>query len=259
VDGGLEFRPPRLQQCIVAALNLLLNFIFPPSCAGCASRFAIDAARRVCDDCLAQIERIEEPFCVSCGIPFETQAGQSHLCGQCIDFPPHFTRARSAARYRASADEQSVLASMIRRHKYAFDQSLGRALAECLGDELPLPAGGYDLVVPVPLHRARLRWRGFNQAALLGAAIARRMNLPLDVLSLVRSRHTPPQTEQDPDTRRHNVRKAFRVAREDRIQGRRVLLVDDVMTTGATVNECARVLVSADAARVDVLTLARAL
>jgi ComF family protein len=146
---------------------------------------------------------------------------------------------------------------MIRRHKYGRDQSLSRALAQCLGDSLPLSSEGYDLVIPVPLHRRRLRWRGFNQAALLGAVVARKIGCRLDVVTLARIHDTAPQTAQDSTQRRQNVRGAFAVTRRHRIANRRVLLVDDVMTTGATVNECARTLLAAGARRVDVLTLAR--
>jgi len=148
---------------------------------------------------------------------------------------------------------------MIIRHKYGLDQSMGRALAECLGERLPVEDEHYDLVVPVPLHPKRLRWRGFNQAALLAAEVARRLDCKLDTISLVRVVATPPQTALDLETRRRNVRRAFAVRRPDRIVNQRVLLVDDVMTTGATANECARTLRAAGARSVDVFTLARVL
>ena len=152
-----------------------------------------------------------------------------------------------------------TLASIIRRHKYGLDQSLGRALAECLGPDLPIRREDYDLVIPVPFHPRRLRWRGFNQAALLAAEVARRLDCAVDVTTLTRIRHTPPQTAQDLDTRRRNVRRAFVVRRPRAVSNRRVLLVDDVMTTGATANECARTLLDAGARAVDVFTLARVL
>lgn len=181
-------------------------------------------------------------------------------CASCLERRPHFTSARSVARYRASAEsDRRSLPSLIRRHKYGLDQSLQKALAEFLGDALPYSAADCDVVIPVPLHRRRLWWRGFNQAALLARTISRRLNKPLDLQTLTRMKVTTPQTSQDHDERRRNVRRAFSVARAVRIKGRRVLLIDDVMTTGATVDECARVLMAAGAARVDVLTLARVL
>ncbi len=149
--------------------------------------------------------------------------------------------------------------SLIRRHKYGLDQALQKALAEFLGDDLPYSRADCDLVVPVPLHRRRMWWRGFNQAALLAMTIARRLDKPIELAALTRSRMTIPQTSQDHDARRRNVRRAFAVRLPARVRGRRILLVDDVMTTGATVDECARVLMTAGASRVDVLTLARVL
>ncbi len=181
-------------------------------------------------------------------------------CAQCQDRLPQFARARSMARYRPSAEgDRHSLPSLIRRHKYGLDQSLHLALAEFLGGQLPYSSADCDVIVPVPLHLRRLWWGGFNQAALLAIAISRRLEVPFDLAALTRSRMTTPQTSQDHDARRRNVRRAFAVARPARIKGRRVLLIDDVMTTGATVDECARVLMVSGAARVDVLTLARVL
>ncbi len=148
---------------------------------------------------------------------------------------------------------------MIRRHKYGLDQSLGNALAEYLGAELPCAAHEVDMVVPVPLYRRRLWWRGFNQAALLAGAVARRLGRPLELRNLVRLRPTTPQTSQSHDDRRRNVRGAFSVKHPGRIRGKRLLLVDDVMTTGATLDECARTLIAAGARRVEALALARVL
>lgn len=172
--------------------------------------------------------------------------------------PPLFRRARSIARYRASAeDDPASLPALIRRHKYGLDQAIGRALAEFLGPDLPITGAELDIVVPVPLHRRRLWWRGFNQAALLAAEVARRLDLPIDTGVLVRVRATNPQTYRHHDERRRNVRRAFEARNPARLSGKRILLVDDVMTTGATAEECARTLLDAGAAAVDVFTLAR--
>ncbi len=190
----------------------------------------------------------------------ESASTRETRCAACFNSPPWFATARAIARYRPSAEgDRRSLPGIIRRHKYGLDQSLQKALAEFLGPELPYSSADCDLVVPVPLHRRRLWWRGFNQAALLARAVSRRMGRPVDAGALVRSRFTAPQTSQSHDERRRNVRSAFVVRRPQRVIGRRVLLVDDVMTTGATADECARVLLKAGAQRVDVLTLARVL
>jgi len=265
-------------------LHYLINFFYPPRCAACDVRLGSGALRRLCDECLSQIERMPDALCAVCGIPLESTrhdmdvADGAEWCRSCSNSPPHFTRARAVVRYRhdrgdtgdeadgderdhagnASARAGNVVPSIIRRHKYGLDQSLSHALAECLGDRLPLTATDYDVIMPVPLHIGRLRWRGFNQAAMLAVAVARRMDRPLDLGTLVRVRETPPQTRQNRVERIKNLKRAFAVRRPARIASRRILLIDDVMTTGATADECARTLLAAGARRVDVLTLARA-
>ena len=243
-----------------AALGHVANFLYPPRCAVCGDRFGLEARRRVCELCLSRTEKIPQPICVICGAPMQSANATDDLCAACLDLRPHFASARAIARYRPSAEsDRRSLPSLIRRHKYGLDQSLQNALAEFLGAELPYSSTDCDVVIPVPLHRRRLWWRGFNQAALLAMTISRRLGKPSELQTLMRSRMTTPQTSQDHDARRRNVRRAFAVRRPARIKGLRVLLVDDVMTTGATVDECARVLMAAGAARVDVLTLARVL
>jgi ComF family protein len=201
-----------------------------------------------------------EPRCEVCGGALESAVSDATRCARCLANPPRYRIARAVARYRTTAeDEPGTLPALIRRHKYGLDQSVGRALAEYLGDELPIAAGDYDLVIPVPLHWRRLWWRGFNQAALLAAEVAKRLQLPLDTTAMSRRRFTTPQTARHHDERVRNVRRAFAVAHPERIRKRRVLIVDDVMTTGATVDECARVLLAAGASCVDVFTLARVL
>ncbi len=239
-------------------LRFLLNFLYPPRCAVCGSGLPIETSKCVCGPCRQSVEPIRAPLCDLCGIPLDG-GDEIVRCRHCAITPPAFDCARAISRYRAGTDGSSAVASLLRRHKYGLDQSLGRALAEYLDGSLPLDADGYDVVMPVPLHRARLRWRGFNQAALLGVALARRLRCPLDATTLTRTQPTPPQTARDRAERARNVRGAFAVRRPARVAGLRVLLVDDVMTTGATVDECARVLRAAGARRIDVLTLARVL
>src|ERR1700722_9928591 len=247
-------------------LHYLINFLYPPRCAACDIRLGSDARRRLCAECHSRIDRMPEPLCEVCGIPLAATHADPHAaeaiewCTNCRTAPPYFTRARAVVRYRHDGgdDERDVVPSIIRRHKYGLDQSLAYALAECLGDELPLGDANYDLVIPVPLHRERLRWRGFNQAAMLANAVARRIDRPLDLRTLVRVRPTPPQTRQNRVERVKNLRRAFAVRRPARLSSPRILLIDDVMTTGATADECARTLIAAGARRGDVLTLARA-
>ncbi|HLK85989.1 MAG TPA: ComF family protein [Candidatus Binataceae bacterium] len=238
-------------------LRYLLNFLYPPRCAACDMPLPVDTMRRVCIECIAAVEPPRPPLCLICGAPLGTSAEDEH-CGHCRIARPAFDSARALARYASGPDRENSVAALLRRHKYGLDQALGRALAEYLDAAPAMEPGAYDVIIPVPLHRARLRWRGFNQAALLGAALARRLECPLDVATLARVRATPPQTARDRIQRARNVHRAFTVRRPARVASRRVLLVDDVMTTGATADECARVLREAGARRIDVFTLARA-
>jgi len=188
-----------------------------------------------------------------CGAPFTS--GPDHLCEKCLRHPPHFARARAAAHYRSAAADP--LATTIARFKYGFDSTLAPLLTEALCRNLPFPLD-HDLIVPVPLHIDRLRWRGFNQAALLARGLGRRINIACDPMLLRRSRPTPPQVGLGEAERRRNIRGAFAVRRPGSCAGRAILLIDDVYTTGATANECARTLLRAGARRVDVLVIARA-
>jgi len=155
---------------------------------------------------------------------------------------------------------QGVLVEAIQLFKYQAKTKLSRYLAACMCEEarkMPEVQGGLDIVLPVPLHPTRLRQREFNQSLLLAHELSRGLKLPLVFDVLERSRWTRPQVELNGEERRANVRKAFVVKRSARIEGLRVLLIDDVYTTGATVNECAKVLKKARAKAVHVLTLAR--
>jgi ComF family protein len=194
---------------------------------------------------------IAAPVCQRCGQPFEFDLSAGALCGACIADPPAYDRARAVFRY----DEASR--SLILRFKHgdrtAAAPSFGRWMARA-GAELLAEA---EVIVPVPLHRWRLWRRRYNQAALLSIAVARMAGLPCVPDALVRVRATPSQGLLGRSQRRRNVQGAFRLRRPKVIEGRRVLLIDDVLTSGATVGECARALMRAGALAVDVLTLAR--
>ncbi|HTT77815.1 MAG TPA: double zinc ribbon domain-containing protein, partial [Candidatus Binataceae bacterium] len=129
-------------------LRYLVNFIYPPRCASCDRRFTPDVRRRLCIGCIGRLEALPEPLCAVCGVPIAAAGGEGEgWCGRCTESPPHFGRARAVARYRAGSDEDAqMLPKLIRRHKYGLDQSLAYALAECLGDPLPVEGNDYDLI-----------------------------------------------------------------------------------------------------------------
>ena len=229
-------------------LNAALNLVLPPLCLSCGQ--VVDQPGHLCPTCWAQVSFISAPHCAACGHPFEFDAGAGALCGACVDDPFPFARARSVFRY----DDASK--SLILRLKHAdrlegvpaFARWMARAGADLLSPE--------SVLVPVPLHRWRLWSRRYNQAALLAQSLGRHTGLPVDVLSLIRHRRTPPQGRLGRSERAANVRGAFTVT-GSKLAGRPVVLVDDVMTTGITLAECTSALLQAGAKSVDVLTLGR--
>jgi ComF family protein len=227
------------------------DLVFPARCPLCLHRTDRVA---LCADCDRAIALAGSPLCPVCGLCFAAP-GADHRCGRCLRRPPHFSRARACALYRA--DQASPLIDALHRFKYGRDITLAGPLGEFLASHAPL-AIDQDLVVAVPLHLERLRWRGFNQSLALAGAVAQAAGRPLIRTALEKQHATPPQVGLGEVERRHNVKGAFTMRRPGAVRGRSVLLIDDVMTTGATVDECARTLRRAGARRVDVLVLARA-
>ena len=244
--------------------------LFPAKCLGCGRLFQHDRetpptahpidfsaamAPHFCLRCRGRWTAVASPMCSRCGLVFKSREGEDHLCGRCLDRPGAFTRARAAGIY------DNTLKAAIHALKFKDKVSLANPLGRVLFDTFLQywTVGEIDVVAPVPLHRQRFRQRGFNQAYLL----VRRWALPEETVIirdlLVRTRATAPQTGLDRQQRRINIRNAFSVNRRCQTAGKRVLLVDDVLTTGATVDACSNALMRDGAERVDVLTLARAL
>jgi ComF family protein len=235
-------------------------------CATIALTFRQAMNRFLCPTCLMDFQPAQSPLCCQCGTVFAAFDGEDHLCESCIRAPRHFHQARAAGIY------EGALRQMIQAFKFHAKIHLARPLGLLMLHAL------YDMyapnaptvprtVVPVPLHAARLRNRGFNQAFLLANHLIdlnRRQPGPgVSALAterelLLRCRSTHSQTGLNKDRRKSNIAGAFTVNDPEKACGKHILLVDDVYTTGATVDECARVLIQAKAARVDVLTLARA-
>jgi ComF family protein len=280
------------------ALQLLNRFyqiiqqaVFPPKCLVCNALYRIsensrcrisanpgpDEATRpvsirdqaeislsdcLCPGCLAELIPVESPLCICCGIPFKSRQGQDHYCGACIAAGNKFGLARAPLVY------DRIITEVIHCFKYRGKIQLARPLSELLLLAFLIfwDRDGIDVILPVPLHPSRIRMRGFNQAYLLIRSWPKlaahyawdlsHTRIERDVL--IRTRPTAPQSALDRTQRARNIKNAFDLNRQEVIAGKKILLIDDVYTTGATVNECARLLLNRGARKVDVLTLARA-
>lgn len=229
----------------------VLDALLPPHCLSCET--AVGHFGTLCSSCWRRLTFISAPQCEVCGVPFEYDLGADALCGACTARRPAYDRARAVLVYD-EASRGLVLGFKHGDHLHgarAYGAWLARAGAALLADA--------DLLVPVPLHRWRLFSRRYNQAALLAHAAGRTSGVAVASDLLKRVRATPSQGGMSPAERRRNVRGAFKVAagRAAEVAERRAVLVDDVFTTGATVEACARALTRAGARGVDVLTLAR--
>ena len=210
-------------------------------------------AGALCPDCWPGLSFIAPPYCACCGYPFPYDPGAGTRCGECLRGTPPFERARAVLRYDDAS--RDLVISLKHGDRTDAAPSFGQWMARAATDVL----AGADLVAPVPLHRTRLIARRFNQSALLAHAIGREAGVRVIPDLLLRTRATPSQGALSASQRRRNVQGAFAAhpGRAETLPGRRVTLVDDVYTTGATAGACTRALMRAGAAAVDVVTLAR--
>lgn len=230
------------------ALRGLLDLLFPPACQVCRS----PGASSLCTECRDGFTLIRPPVCARCGIPLRGPEDLVFTCISCRHRRWSFAAARAAGIYDGALRE-SVHALKFRRRR-ALAEPLGELLASAAADPV---FRNVNLIVPVPLHPRRVRERGFNQSELLAAVVARRLGLDVDATGFRRLRSTPPQTGLDSEARRANIREAFVAVR--RFHNKKIVLVDDVISTGSTVRECARALRAAGAGEIVVLALARSL
>lgn len=233
------------------ALNTVLNVFMPPRCISCGA--TIQEAHNVCAACWGDLEFIMTPMCCCCGFPLEDSAKEGSLCGYCIQETPSYDAGRSVFIYSQKSKK------MITDFKYGDKQHGLPRFAKWLelyGKPLIETA---DVVVPIPLHRRKLLQRKFNQAALLAAKLAKHTHILYGPEMLLRVKYNPPQASLSFKQRQKNIKGAFRVNPRFKksLKGQSVLLIDDVMTTGATVKECATQLKKAGAKTVSFLTLAR--
>ncbi len=250
-SGNWGEAPSPFATAAKAVAQKALDLILPPRCLSCGT--VVSASAALCPSCWRGLAFVTPPYCRICGLPFSYDLGARAICGGCNQRRPDFRRARAALLY----DDASKPLILAFKHGDrseslpAFAGWLEQAGAELLAEA--------EVLVPIPLHRRRLFARRFNQSALMAQALAKRCGLDYEPLALERRRNDPSQGGKSRQGRARNVEGAFAVAkqRRGRLQDRRVLLIDDVMTTGATLESACRSVKRAGARRVEALTLAR--
>ncbi len=235
-------------------LRTFLHVIFPSTCANCKTPLWDDPVPFVCQACWETVTPISGPCCPHCGGPFASpvalQHSPTHECGACRSKPPAFTQTWSLFPYQSPLKEAIIL------FKYRGKRSLTKPFLQAMIPALPtLPT--VDVLMPVPLHPQRLREREYNQSLLLAHGLSQHLQIPLVLSCLLRIKATVPQTSLSRKERLTNLHRAFSIDDATRIKDKRILLIDDVFTTGTTLHECAKALRKAGSGPVYGLTLAR--
>jgi ComF family protein len=236
----MNYRPILLK--LYSWISIGLDWIFPPECVGCGLE-----NEHICPSCLENINYIGAQICKICGAPLK----YGDQCNNCQKNQPYFNQLRSVATYEGPTREA------IRHLKYKSGITLGEPLAKLMYDKVQDQKWNIDLVVPVPLSQKRRSARGYNQAAILAFPLSLFLNIKYSSVAVFRIKDTKSQVGLNAEARQENVLNAFRADR-NKVKGKRILLVDDVTTTGATINACAKALSQADADVIYAITLAKA-
>ena len=225
-----------------------ITFLFPAQCKVCEKNIGLESIPYLCNGCWDSLEIVTPPWCEICGIQ-----NVDGVCDVCATNPPRYGKLRTVAFYNA------ILQRIIHLYKFEKRRSLAKHLSYMMVNHLPNDCNlkEYDYILPIPIHKNRLRERGFNQSTLIAQGISNKIGIAICTDAIIRSRNTSPQSSLTRDARQTNVVGAFEIKNRNLIKGKRILILDDVFTTGATVNEAVNILWNEDPIEIDVLTLAR--
>ncbi len=240
----------QLPSVLRAMFETAIVFLYPSRCRVCDDFLGVASMPYICADCWQDVQYLKPPWCDICGTP-----DVNGLCDACATSPPRYGQLRTVALYQTTLQQATHL------FKFEKKKVFARHLIELINAHIPVDCdiATYDFILPIPIHKKRLRERGFNQATLLADGIAKAAGVPVLTDALVRKRHTVAQSSLDREARQQNIVGAFEIRNPKVIRGKRLLVIDDVFTTGATIREAVNELWTVDPAEVDVLTLARAL
>lgn len=227
----------------------LLKIVFPPACPLCLETLPENWNDDFCARCLAGFKPLPSAHCSRCALPFTATENSSHLCGRCLSSSPTYLKVYAYGLYEATL--RQAVHQFKFNHKVGLDRSLGKLLEQAIDSDLKI-----DLVLPVPLQEKRLQQRSYNQALLLVRDVARRRKWRVDNRLLAKVKETLPQHDLPAKQREKNLLGAFHLERQ--LAGEHILLIDDVMTTGATVSACSKVLLDGGAGSISVAVIARA-
>ncbi|MDQ1329531.1 MAG: hypothetical protein QG641_2822 [Candidatus Poribacteria bacterium] len=241
-----------------ALLRSLIQFLYPSQCRHCEENLDPADGHYICKSCWEEVKFIEEPFCQTCGYPLNPSVLLPEKVFSCDNCPDDvkFRKARAIAYYK------SAVGTAITLLKDQDKTIMADPLADLMFNSMTrlLDVQDYDYIMPVPIHKKKMRKRGYNQMELIGRRLSTKTGIPLEVRSLVKSVNTLPQRGLGAEDRQKNIKDSFEVLDRSKIEGKRILLIDDVMTTGATVSECAKVLLRDGKVRyTDIYVLTRAI
>jgi ComF family protein len=214
----------------------LLDLVFPPACLLCDAQVLV--AHSLCADCWGKMTFISDPLCSVCGVPFPVALEDENICHICLQNKPIFTMARAVVRF------DDATAQLIHNFKYYDRPDYAVLMASLMSKYHDAQLYNAALITPVPMHSKRLRERQYNQAGLLAKHIARKIGVRFVPDLLIKTKHTPSQSGLTAEARKENIKDAFVMNPKFKLRNQSIILVDDVITTGATMNECARVLAS---------------